>query len=129
FDELKELSKYSGKRGNINRLVKELDDVYNKIFQLTITYQHHHLIQTFILFNHYTIHKKHQYLQISTSPNLNHILNSITTNFTKFQLKQITNFKSTYSKNIFTILKQYKHTPYIKIKIHHFTQPLDIPKS
>ncbi|WP_145521229.1 RepB family plasmid replication initiator protein, partial [Staphylococcus warneri] len=77
--------------------------------------------------NHYTIHKNQQYLHISTSPNLNHILNSITNNFTKFQLQQMTTLKSTYSKNIFTILNHFKHTPYLKIKINHFTDPLHIP--
>ena len=129
FDELKELSNYSPKTRNINRFVKDLDDVYKKMLELTIRYEDDEVIERFILFNHYRIHKKDQYLEISTSPNLKHILNSITSNFTKFELKEMTNLKSTYSKNMFRILKQYKHTGYMKIKIEDFRERLDIPNS
>ncbi|MCG2403452.1 RepB family plasmid replication initiator protein [Staphylococcus epidermidis] len=129
FDELKELSNYSPKTRNINRFVKDLDDVYKKMLELTIRYEDDEVIERFILFNHYRIHKKDQYLEISTSLNLKHILNSITSNFTKFELKEMTNLKSTYSKNMFRILKQYKHTGYMKIKIDDFRERLDIPKS
>ena len=129
FDELKELSNYSPATRNINRFVNDLDDVYKKMLDLTIGYEDDDVIERFVLFNHYRIHKREQYLEISTSPNLKHILNSITNNFTKFELKEMTNLKSTYSKNMFRILKQYKHTGYMKIKIDDFKNRLDIPKS
>ncbi|HFL6378397.1 TPA: replication initiation protein [Staphylococcus aureus] len=129
FDELKELSNYSPETRNINRFVNDLDDVYKKMLDLTIRYEDDDVIERFVLFNHYRIHKREQYLEISTSPNLKHILNSITNNFTKFELKEMTNLKSTYSKNMFRILKQYKHTGYMKIKIDDFKNRLDIPKS
>ncbi|HCW3604257.1 TPA: replication initiation protein [Staphylococcus aureus] len=129
FDELKELSNYSPATRNINRFVNDLDDVYKKMLDLTIRYEDDDVIERFVLFNHYRIHKREQYLEISTSPNLKHILNSITNNFTKFELKEMTNLKSTYSKNMFRILKQYKHTGYMKIKIDDFKNRLDIPKS
>ncbi len=41
----------------------------------------------------------------------------------------MTHLKSTYSKNMFRILKQYKHIGYMKIKIDDFRERLDIPKS
>lgn len=129
FDELKELSNYNPKTRNINRFVKDLDDVYKKMLELTIKYEDDEIIERFVLFNHYRIHKKEQYLEISTSPNLKHILNSITNNFTKFELEEMTTLKSTYSKNMFRILKQFKHTGYLKIKINDFRERLDIPTS
>ncbi|HGS2937989.1 TPA: replication initiation protein, partial [Streptococcus pneumoniae] len=70
-----------------------------------------------------------KYLEIATSPDLKYILNSITDNFTKFELKEMTHLKSTYSKNMFRLLKQYKHTGYMKIKIEDFRERLDIPES
>ena len=129
FDELKELSNYNPKTRNINRFVKDLDDVYKKMLELTIKYEDDDIIERFVLFNHYRIHKKDQYLEISTSPNLKHILNSITNNFTKFELEEMTTLKSTYSKNMFRILKQFKHTGYLKIKTNDFRERLDIPTS
>ncbi len=99
------------------------------MLELTIKYEDDEIIERFVLFNHYRIHKKEQYLEISTSPNLKHILNSITNNFTKFELEEMTTLKSTYSKNMFRILKQFKHTGYLKIKINDFRERLDIPTS
>lgn len=83
----------------------------------------------FVLFNHYKIHKSEKYLEISTSPRLIHILNSITADFTKFELEEIVSLKSSYSKNMFRLLKQYKHTGFLKFKIEDFRARLDIPQS
>ncbi|SCS03884.1 replication initiation protein [Staphylococcus aureus] len=129
FDELKKLSNYSPETRNINRFANDLDNVYKKMLNLTIRYKDDDVIERFVLFNHYRIHKREQYLEISTSSNLKHILNSITNNFTKFELKEMTRLKSTYSKNMFRLLKQYKHTGYLKIHIDDFKNRLDIPKS
>ncbi|HCX3239824.1 TPA: RepB family plasmid replication initiator protein [Staphylococcus aureus] len=129
FDELKKLSNYSPETRNINRFANDLDNVYKKMLNLTIRYEDDDVIERFVLFNHYRIHKRAQYLEISTSSNLKHILNSITNNFTKFELKEMTRLKSTYSKNMFRLLKQYKHTGYLKIHIDDFKNRLDIPKS
>lgn len=129
FDVLKKLSNYSPETRNINRFANDLDNVYKKMLNLTIRYEDDDVIERFVLFNHYRIHKREQYLEISTSSNLKHILNSITNNFTKFELKEMTRLKSTYSKNMFRLLKQYKHTGYLKIHIDDFKNRLDIPKS
>lgn len=129
FDELKKLSNYSPETRNINRFANDLDNVYKKMLNLTIRYEDDDVIERFVLFNHYRIHKREQYLEISTSSNLKHILNSSTNNFTKFELKEMTRLKSTYSKNMFRLLKQYKHTGYLKIHIDDFKNRLDIPKS
>lgn len=129
FTTLKELSNYSSETRNLNRFVKDLDDVYQKMLQLTIRYEDDDIIERFVLFSHYKIHKKEHYLEISIAPNLKHILNSITNNFTKFELQEMTQLRSTYSKNMFRILKQYKHTGYVKLKIADFKERLDVPRS
>ena len=41
----------------------------------------------------------------------------------------MTHLKSTYAKNMFRLLKQYKHTGYVKINIADFRNRLDIPKT
>ena len=99
------------------------------MLELTIRYEDDEVIERFVLFNQYKIHKKEQYLEISTSPNLKHILNSITNNFTKFELQEMTHLKSTYAKNMFRILQQFKHSGYVKIGIDDFKTRLDVPNS
>ncbi len=58
-------------------------------------------------------------MSISVNLDLKHIVNSITTDFTKFKLKEMTHLKSTYAKN----------TDYVKINIADYKNRLDIPKT
>ena len=41
----------------------------------------------------------------------------------------MTHLKSTYAKNMFRMLKQYKHSGYMKIRVEDFRERLDIPHS
>ncbi|MCY1577370.1 RepB family plasmid replication initiator protein, partial [Staphylococcus pettenkoferi] len=68
-------------------------------------------------------------LSISINSDLKHILNSITADFTKFELREMTHLKSTYAKNMFRLLKQYKHTGYVKMNLDDFKNRLDVPKT
>lgn len=129
FDELKELSNYSPETRNINRFVDDLQRVYDKMLDIRYTIRTETKIKKFVLFYKYEIDISEKYLEIATSPDLKYILNSITNNFTKFELREMTHLKSTYSKNMFRLLKQYKHTGYMKIKIEDFRERLDIPES
>ena len=129
FDELKELSNYSPETRNINRFVDDLQRVYDKMLDIRYTIRTETKIKKFVLFYKYEIDISERYLEIATSPDLKYILNSITSNFTKFELKEMTHLKSTYAKNMFRILKQYKHTGYMKIKVEDFRERLDIPNS
>ena len=129
FDELKKLSNYSPKTHNINRFVDDLQRVYDKMLDILYTIKTETKIKKFVLFYKYEIDISDRYLEIATSPDLKYILNSITNNFTKFELKEMTHLKSTYAKNMFILLKQYKHTGYVKINIADFKNRLDIPKT
>lgn len=129
FDELKKLSNYSPETRNIKRFVDDLQRVYDKMLDIRYTIRTETKIKKFVLFYKYEIDISERYLEIATSPDLKYILNSITSNFTKFELKEMTHLKSTYAKNMFRILKQYKHTGYMKIKIEDFRERLDIPNS
>ncbi|WP_312573967.1 replication initiation protein, partial [Staphylococcus saprophyticus] len=68
-------------------------------------------------------------LQRSTAPELKHILNEFTGNFTNFELQEMTQLKSTSAKNMCRILKQYKHTGYFTIGMDDLIERLDIPKT
>ncbi|MFG0935256.1 replication initiation protein, partial [Staphylococcus sp. 231237_7MaSpsaltlick] len=108
FDELKHLSNYYSR--SQDRFVKDLEHVYDKMLNLTYTERNGKSFKKFVLFTSYEVNVDEQYLAISINGDLKHILNSITADFTKFELQEMTQLKSTYSKNMFRILKQYKHT-------------------
>lgn len=127
FDELKHLSNYYSR--SQERFIKDLEHVYDKMLHLTYTERNGKSFEKFVLFISYRVDIENQYLSISVNPDLKHILNSITADFTKFELQEMTHLKSTYAKNMFRLLKQYKHTGYFKIQIVDFRERLDIPNS
>ena len=127
FEELKELSNYYSHDKKL--FIQDLEKFYDKVFSLTYREETENVIRKFILFTKVEIYKDKEYVAIGVNPDLEHIINSLTSNFTKFELKEMTHLKSTYSKHMFRILKQYKHTGYVKIKIDDFRERLDIPNS
>ncbi|MFL4615357.1 replication initiation protein [Staphylococcus aureus] len=127
FDELRHLSNYYSR--SKDRFITDLEHVYDKMLHLTYTERNGKSFEKFVLFTSYKVDVEKQYLSISVNPDLKHILNSITADFTKFELQEMTLIRSTYAKNMFRLLKQYKHTGYFKIQIDDFRERLDIPKS
>ncbi|MDK9847733.1 RepB family plasmid replication initiator protein [Staphylococcus equorum] len=127
FDELKHLSNYYSR--SQDRFVKDLEHVYDKMLNLTYTERNGKSFKKFVLFTSYEVDIDEQHLAISINNDLKHILNSITADFTKFELQEMTYLKSTYAKNMFRLLKQYKSTGYLKISVEDFRERLDVPKS
>lgn len=127
FDELKHLSNYYSR--SQERFIRDLEHVYDKMLHLTYTERNGKSFEKFVLFTSYKVDTEDQYLSISINPDLKHILNSITADFTKFELQEMTHLRSTYAKNMFRLLKQYKHTGYLRVQIDDFRERLDIPKS
>lgn len=129
FDTLKDLSKYNHNQRNKKRFIEDLEHVYDKMLEITYRIETDDYIHRFVLFNQYKVFPKEEYLEISTHPDLIHLLNSLTEDFTKFELAEMCSLRSSYSKNIFRLLKQFKHTGYLKLKMTDFRERLDIPKA
>ncbi|WP_312574057.1 RepB family plasmid replication initiator protein, partial [Staphylococcus saprophyticus] len=72
-------------------------------------------ITSFVLFYKYEIDLNENTLHISTAPELKHILNEVTGNFTKFELPEMTQLKSPYAKTMLRMLKPYKQPGSLKI--------------
>ena len=127
FEELKYLSNYYTR--SQERFINDLEHVYDKMLNLTYVERNGRSFEKFVLFTSYKVDLDEECLSISVNPDLKHILNSITADFTKFELKEMTHLKSTYAKNMFRLLKQYKHTGYLKLSMEDFRTRLDVSKS
>ncbi len=127
FTTLKSLSNYSSR--SRERFINDLERIYDKMLNLTYTKRSGRSFEKFVLFTHYKLDDKANTLEISINPKLVHILNNLTGNFTRFELQELTNIQSGYSKNVFRLLKQYRRTGFFKIDIEDFRERLDIPKS
>jgi len=127
FIELKELIGYTDR--NNKRFISQLDSLYTKM--LTLTYRKGNSIDysKFVLFTGFNMKGSENYIEISVNPELEYLINEISTEFTKFELEEFTSLKSSYSKTMFRLLKQFRLTGYYKVNIDEFRRLLDIPTS
>lgn len=127
FEDLQEISKYSNKHKD--RFIKDLQNVYKKMLQLTYSEVTTKRIDYFVLFTGFSIDIENEFVEIRVNKDLEHILNKITGSFTKFELEEFTELRSSYAKTAFRLLKQYRQTGFWKVSIEDFRILLDIPQS
>ncbi|WP_370464342.1 replication initiation protein [Leptotrichia sp. oral taxon 223] len=70
-----------------------------------------------------------QTLEVSVNDEFLFLLNELTSNFTRFELDEFVNFKSTYTKEFYRRIKQFRHTGVWKISIDEFNRLLGISES
>ncbi|MGL5581330.1 MAG: replication initiation protein, partial [Cetobacterium sp.] len=127
FAELRELSNYTNR--STQRLYLDLDKVYKKMLELNLKYEDEKELRRFVLFSRYTLKKDDKIVTIKASEDFEYILNNLIGNFTKFDLIDFVKLKSSYSKNMFKLLKQWEVKKEKKFKIEEFKDILGIPKS
>lgn len=132
FEELKKLSNYSSTSNA--RFLKDIDSVYKNIMNLKTTIILDGRETTFNLFSKFNkpldINKKEEnYIEISINSEFSFIFNDFSREFTSFELKQFTQLNSTYTKQLYRLLKQFSSTQYYKVNIDKFRTLLNIPES
>jgi plasmid replication initiation protein len=128
FDELKVLSKYN-KETAIQSFIDDLKSTYNKLIQLNVSFEDSHKFVSFVFFTKYEIDKDNQEILIQVNEEFAPLINQMTGSFTKFELEQFTQLKSSYSKTMYRLLKQFRLTGFVKFSIDEFRKLLDIPES
>jgi len=128
FEDLRELSNYHS-HNTRERFINDLQHVYDKMQQLVYTERTEKKIRKFNLFSFYEIDLEDDYVEIVLNKDLEHILNNLTGNFTRFELREFTSIQSAYSKNMFRLLKQFRNTGLYKVSLDDFKELLDIPRS
>ena len=106
-----------------------LESVYDKLLRLRLETRDKNKIEKFILFTSYKIHVSEKIVTINTNSDYSYILNNLSKNFTLFELQEFNELSSTYSKHMFRLLKQYKHTGYYKVSVDEFKRLLNVPES
>ena len=81
------------------------------------------------LFNYFEFNTDDRTLDVQVAPMFEYVVNKLTANFTVYELAEFTSLKSTYSKTMYRILKQWKSLGEKEFKIDQFRELLDIPKS
>ena len=127
FDDLKELSDY--KMTATKHFIKDIESVYDKLIQLNFKMGTDTEFTKFVLFKEYSVSESKAIVTVGVNEKFKYILNEITQNFTKFELEEFTNIRSSYAKTAYRLLKQYRKTGYAIFTMNQFRELLCIPES
>lgn len=83
----------------------------------------------FPFFNGFETNPEKQTLLVSLNQRFAFLVNDLTASFTRFELEQFTSVKSTYAKECYRRLKQYRQTGVWKVSIEDFRRLLDVPQT
>lgn len=126
FEYLQELSQYKVHKQSFYTVLK---NTYTKLLELNVWQEDEKSYQAWVLFTEFEINKRKRTVKISVNPKLKNILNALTNGFTRFSLPQFVEYRSSYSKSLFRLLKQYRVIGKMTISLDRFRLLLDIPKS
>lgn len=127
FDDLKVLSDY--KPTAKQRFADDIESVYRKLLSLQFHKKDLHKRGGFVLFTSYEIDLDKETVKIKTNSDFEYILNELSKEFTRFELEEFTNLRSSYSKTAYRLLKQFRTTGYRIFEIDEFRDLLCIPPS
>ncbi len=128
FSEIKQIAKLK-MNYTIEDFSKILKSMYKKLIGLSFSLEDEKEYLEFVLFTKYQINKEHQFISIKINDEFSYILNDLTANFTRFELEEYTKLRSSYSKQMFKLLAQFKSTGVLIVLMNDFKQKLDIPNS
>ena len=126
FVDLKNLSKND--RHN-EAFVQDLSSTYDKLLSLLSAWTDDGRILTkFVAFTEYSIDREERTVTIAVNPKFKGLFNQLST-WTRFGLEQFVSLRSTYSKTLFRLIKQYRTVGRRDFTMAQFRSLLDIPKS
>ena len=127
FNELKRLIRLE-KNMTIKEFSKTIMNVNKKLLALNYTFQTEELIIQFALFQEFVINTKTQNLTIAVSERFKFLLNEFEPgNWTRFELEEFVRLKSSYTKEFYRRMKQFKSTGKWNISLEGFKRIMDVP--
>lgn len=127
FFELKDLIKLD-KNMTVKEFAKAIMNVNKKLLALNFTITTEDLIIQFTLFQEFVIDLKTQNLRIAVSERFKFLLNDFEPGqWTRFELEEFVDLKSSYTKEFYRRMKQFRSTGVWKVSIDDFKRLLDIP--
>lgn len=128
IDELRKLTDKKEHR-QPKRWNEAMIDVSKKISQLNYYYEDEERYILMVLFSMFEVNKKDQTLSVQVSEHFEYVLNQLNANFTSYELREFTNLKSSYSKTMYRLLKQWRTVGKKRFSVDEFQILLDVPKS
>ena len=111
------------------RWVDTIERFTNKAMNLVYREDTPDVLYVSRLFARFKYDKNTDNLEVKVNDDFEYIVNKLTANFTVYELAEFTSLKSTYSKTMYRILKQWKSLGEKEFNVEQFRELLDIPKS
>lgn len=111
------------------RFIRDLKSTYHKMQNLTLYYSDKNKFISWVLFTRFEIDGKDQACTVKVNPDLLGVLNNLAKQFTRFSLAEFDRIGSSYAKNMFRLIKQYRTTGKVFLPMKKFRELLGVPKS
>lgn len=129
YDYLAELTDFEKVRG-FSALVKDLDQMHQKLLRVNFTRETEDKIKSFTLFPAFEIDKHERTVTAAVSPDFKYLLNDFFGGqFTEFELREYIKIKNKYAKVIYQHLKQWRFEGKWMVSVEDFKRLLDVPDS
>lgn len=125
FEKLQSLSKYNR---HAQSFIDDLRTINNKLLQQNTYSTKGERIQQFNCFDLFEINKKAKTLTIQINHEFLSLFNNLH-NWTRFQLKEFVELKSSYAKNLYRLIKQFRTTGFLRLTKEQLIDKLDLPQS
>ena len=125
FDKLKKLIKYSD--NTPATFIKDLESTYDKLISIKFKVGDERCFIKFVLFTRYSINADEKIVNIAVNKEFAWILNELNVTFTAFELKEFISLKSSYAKEFYRRMKQFKSTGKWNISLEGFKRIMDVP--
>jgi plasmid replication initiation protein len=127
FTELKKLTEFGNHSDEL--FVKDLKRMIKKLIHANATVITGDDETLFVLFPTFTINAVKGTLTVQVNEKFSYILNELTDNFTRFELKEFAELDGKYAKALYRLLKQYKTNGWYLVSVEKFKCVMDIPNA
>jgi plasmid replication initiation protein len=128
FEELRQLA-HVKKNLTDKELAGRIVEVNDRLLACRFRFQDDSRTVQFTLFSGFETEWKTAKLLVEVNPRFSFLLNDLTSQFTRFELAEFTALRSSYAKECYRRLKQYRQTGVWKVSLEDFRRLLDVPKS
>ena len=128
FEELRQLA-HVKKNLTDKELAARIVEVNDRLLACRFRFQDDSRTVQFTLFSGFETDWKTAKLLVEVNPRFSFLLNDLTSQFTRFELAEFTALRSSYAKECYRRLKQYRQTGVWKVSLEDFRRLLDVPKS
>ena len=128
FYELKKLIMLE-KNMTVKEFTNTIMNVNKKLLSLNYTYRENTTIVQMAIFKTFKINLDEQILMISLNEDFRFLLNDFNKEWTRFELEEFVNLKSSYVKEFYRRMKQFRKTGFWRCSIYEFRYLMDIPEN